>query len=164
MQSEDTVSAFNLVGLPDSWTPCFTFGLQLPACVHGEDVMDYVGFRAIPMGWMGTVELLQDVARRLVFRTARVPAGSELLPRGPLPVAEPISVTCLDDCNFIWKVPQGDMSDSAEHERYVAACADLKTPPHFRQTGRAHCRHAVIRKRDPQSHRQSVPTTASLMR
>ena len=72
MQSEDTVSAFNLVGLQDSWTPCFTFGLQLPACVHGGDanVMEYVGFRAIPMGWMGPVELLQDVARRLVFRMA----------------------------------------------------------------------------------------------
>ena len=71
------------------------------------NVLEYVGFRAIPIGWMGAVELLQDVARRLVFRTTRVPAGSEFLPRGPLPFAEPISVTCLDDCNFIQKVHKG---------------------------------------------------------
>ena len=36
----------------------------------------------------------------------------------------------------------------------------ISKPPHFRQTGRAHCRHAVTRGRDPQSHRRAWAQSA----
>ena len=129
MQSQDTVSAFNLVGLPVSWTPCFTFGLQVPASVHGGDanVMEDVGF--VQSQWDGWAPLSGSkmLLGGLCFAWLACRRGVNFS-RAVLPVAEPISVTCLDGCNFMRKVQQGDMSDSAEHERHVAACADLKNP------------------------------------
>ena len=92
-----------------------------------------VGFRAILLGWSGA-DMVQDVARRLVCRIARAPTSGEFLPEGPLPTREPISMIYLDDCNFIGKVVVGDVRESNEHKRFVAACC---------QAGLECCCHAV---------------------
>ena len=40
--------------------------------------VSYVYMRAVPMGWLGAVDVTQSMARRLVFDTCRVPPEAEL--------------------------------------------------------------------------------------
>ena len=41
--------------------------------------------RAVPMGWLGAVDVMQSMARRLVFDTCRVPPEAELRKDKELP-------------------------------------------------------------------------------
>ena len=74
--SEDMQSCFNLFEMPAAWNRYFAFSKQVPASAFGGDpnTMAYVCMRSAPMGWIGAVGLMQNLARRCVFRLAGVPA------------------------------------------------------------------------------------------
>ena len=98
----------------------------------------YVSLNASPMEWLREVDLVQNMARHLVFRIARVPASGGLPPKYPLPTGEPISVIYLDDCNFVGNFVAGDISESNEHKRCVA-----QDSAHCCHAGPECCCHAV---------------------
>ena len=73
------------------------------------------------------MDFVQDTARRLVLRMARAPAGGELLFGGSRPRGDPITMTCMDDCNFIRNVSAGGVTESDENKRHVAACCGMRS-------------------------------------
>ena len=79
-ESEDTMSCFNLFKMLDSWAGYFTFEKPVSKSAFGGDPneVSYVYMRAVPMGWLGAVDVMQSMARRLVFDTCRVPPEAEL--------------------------------------------------------------------------------------
>ena len=59
--------------------------------------------RAVPMGWLGAVDVTQSMARRLVFDTCRVPPGAELRKDKELPEPD-IAVVCMDGFGYVERV------------------------------------------------------------
>ena len=66
--------------MPDSWAGYFTFEKLVSKSASGGDPneVSYVYMRAVPMGWLGAVDVMQSMARRLVTDTCRVPPEAEL--------------------------------------------------------------------------------------
>ena len=74
VDSEDMVSAFNLFAVPEQWRGAFVVEKRVPgSVVAGGDpnVLIYVSIGTVPMGWVAAVDLIQQVARRIVFGRAR---------------------------------------------------------------------------------------------
>ena len=78
--SEDMMSCFNLFKMPDCWAGYFAFEKPVARSAFGGDPneVSYVYMRAVPMGWLGAVDVMQSMARRLVFDTCGVPPEAEL--------------------------------------------------------------------------------------
>ena len=86
VDSEDMVSAFNLFAVPEQWRGAFVFEKRVPgSVVAGGDpnVLIYVSIGTVPMGWVAAVDLIQQVARRIVF--GRGPPELEVKPEGLFP-------------------------------------------------------------------------------
>ena len=83
--SEDMESCFNLFAVPDRWLGYFAFVRQVPASVYGGDPSSlvYVAMKCVPMGWVGAVDVMQAVARRLILKTAEVDPSAGLLKGKP---------------------------------------------------------------------------------
>ena len=66
--------------MPDSWAGHLIFEKPVSKSAFGGDPNEvrYVYMRAVPVGWLGAVDVMQSMARRLVFDTCRVPPESEL--------------------------------------------------------------------------------------
>ena len=86
---EVMMSCFKLLKMPDSWAGYFTFEKPFSMSAFGGDPneVSYVYMRAVPMGWLGAVDVMQSMARRLVFDTCRVPPEAELRRGKRAPVA-----------------------------------------------------------------------------
>jgi hypothetical protein len=136
IDSEDVQSCFNLFKMPAAWAGFFAFEKRVPASAFGRDANElvYVSMRAVPMGWLGAVDLMQCMARRFVFGLCGVSSSTELLKNKPLPEGD-ISVVCMDGFDFIrrlrvlgGKIDTKAFESSAEHGRFVDACAGLGLP------------------------------------
>jgi len=137
VDSEDMLSCFSLFRMPDSWRGYFAFEKPVSrsafgGCAH-ETTLVYM--KAVPMGWIGAVDVMQCMARRLVYGTCDVLAASELRKDRDLP-REDVSVVCMDGFDYVRRVQQlgeGIMSQdtssrSARVERFVAVCKELGLP------------------------------------
>ena len=61
--------------MPEPWWGFFVYEKQVPASVVGGDPNElvYVGIRAVPMGFIGAVDLVQAWVRKIAF--CRVQTG-----------------------------------------------------------------------------------------
>ena len=85
---EDVESAFNLFRMPPVWKSFFAYSKKVPCPVYsGGDPNKWVcvSITTVPMGWVGAVDLIQHIARRLVFNIAGVPRASEVSSAGSFP-------------------------------------------------------------------------------
>ena len=58
-----------------------------------------VCMRAVPMGWIGAVDVMQCMARQLVYGTCKVPAHTELRKDRGVPPEE-VSIVCMDGFDY----------------------------------------------------------------
>ncbi|CAK0841665.1 unnamed protein product [Prorocentrum cordatum] len=138
VDSEDMESCFKLFYMPSEWLGMFAFEKQVPLSAFGGDpnVMTYVGMRAVPMGWVGAVDVMQYMARKLVFHTAAVSPICELRKDKAVP-SEDIAIVCMDGYDHLSKVkilldglaedPAGEGRSEAM-DRFVAVCAAQGVP------------------------------------
>ena len=128
--SEDMVSCFDLFKMPDCWSGYFTFEKPVARSAFGGDPneVSHVYMRAVPTGWLGAVDVMQSMARRLVFDRSSVPPEAELRkykePREP-----DIAVVCMDGFGRVERVKLFDSSSngdgpktSKEISRFVVYC------------------------------------------
>ena len=143
IDSEDMVSAFNLFRMPVPWRGAFTYAKQVPAsvCPGGDpNTMVYLAITTVPMGWVGAVDVIQHVARNIVFKLARVPSTTEVRPRGLFPDHGPYSLVCMDGIDIVSRVRQaGTRRDGTSAtrrgenclaERFQEVCAEMGLPLH----------------------------------
>ena len=136
VDSEDMLSCFNLSKMPDSWAVFFAFDKQVSSAVFGKDTnnLPYVYMRAVPMGWLGAVDVMQAMARMLIFEDCGVPPGTELRKDSNLPEGD-VSICCVDGFGFTRRVKVlGDMFDAPSRKRsdemgsFINTCRDLGLP------------------------------------
>ena len=60
----------------------------------------YAGMRMVPMGWVNSVDIIQNFIRRFVFKTLGVNPLSEIQRGVPVPRGE-ASVVCMDGVDLI---------------------------------------------------------------
>ena len=132
IDSEDMLFCFNLFKMPDSWAGFFAFEKQVSSAVFEKDAnsLSYVYMRAVPMGWLGAVDVMQAMARRLIFKDCGVPPSTELRKDSNLLECD-VSIVCMDGFSFITRVKAlGDMfapsrKRSDEMESFINTCRDL---------------------------------------
>ena len=61
----------------------------------------HVAITTVPMGCVGAVDLIQHIARRLVFNIAGVPRASEVSSAGSFPPQPPYSLVCMDGLDVV---------------------------------------------------------------
>ena len=67
---------------PACWTWAFTFSRQVPGSVvpwGDSNRLVWVGIRTVPVGWVGALDVIQHIARHIVFKIARLPPLSRTL-------------------------------------------------------------------------------------
>ena len=94
--------------------------------------MTYVYMRSIPMGFVGAVDVMQAMARQLVFETCGVDSLTELHKQCPLPAGD-ISVVCMDGFDSIRRLKVDEAGScgsqsSPEHYHFVEACHARNIP------------------------------------
>ena len=74
------MNCFNLFKMSDCGAGYFAFEKPVPRSAFGgsPNELAYVYMRAVPMGWLGAVDVMRFMARRLVFNTCKVPTETEL--------------------------------------------------------------------------------------
>ena len=135
LDSSDMESAFNLFALPACWRGLFAFSRPVPRTAWGGSGSElaYVALTTIiPMGWLGAVDIVQRVARTIVFKAAGLRPGTELLKANAVPEGD-VAVVCMDGLDCVRRVPafldeRLRPGPSQEHLRFVKACADLNIP------------------------------------
>eukprot|EP00971_Amphidinium_carterae_P193448 3838874-Amphidinium_carterae.1 len=135
VDSEDFESCFNLFVLPDEWLPFTAYSQMVPGWCLGMPEVEFMrpAMRVIPMGFKGSVGIVQSVVRELVFGRAHVEKATEVQKRVPLPdLSEGASLLYLDSFDFLKQVPELDealkVEGSPEHRRFVALCSELHLP------------------------------------
>ena len=90
-------SAFNLFRMPPVWKSFYC------AVYPGGDPNKwvYVAITTVPMGWVGAVDFIQHIARRLVFNIAGVTRASEVSSAGSFPSHPPYSLVCMDGLDVV---------------------------------------------------------------
>ena len=83
----------------------FAFEKQVSSAAFGKDANNlvYVYMRAAPMGWLGAVDIMQAMARRLIFKDCGVPPSTELRKGGNFPEGD-VSIVCMGGFDFIRRV------------------------------------------------------------
>ena len=136
VDSEDMSSCFNLFYLPEGWAKYMAFEKPVPKSIFGgpADQLCYPCMRAVPMGVVFAVEIMQSMARRFVFKLCDVRRETELNKDFPIPDKQ-ISVVCMDGFDVIRRIQElGDMlaaqqvHESPEHRRFVDRCAAIGLP------------------------------------
>ena len=138
MDSEDIVSAFNLFAVPEQWRGAFVFEKRVPgSVVAGGDpnVFIYVSIGTVPMGWVAAVDLIQQVARRIVFGMAKIPPELEVKSEGLFPHDGAWVLVCLDGLDVVRAVSGRSAARSAAEagrerfrDQFVDTCDNLKLP------------------------------------
>ena len=80
IDSENLQSCFNLFFFPESWYGYFAFSKKVSMAAFGGSPSEstWVAMRGAPMGWINTVDLIQNFIRRLVFQACEVPSCLEV--------------------------------------------------------------------------------------
>ena len=97
IDSRDLESFFNLFFLGDAWLKFFAFSKKVSKAAFGGPANEstYVAMRAVAMGWINSVDLIQNFIRRFVFKICEVPAELEVKPQLKR-VANDAALTCMD--------------------------------------------------------------------
>ena len=136
IDSEDMLSCFHLFKLPDSWAGFFAFEKQVSSAVFGKDANNlfYVYMRAVPMGWVGAVDVMQAMARRLILIDCGVAPSTELQKDSNLPEGD-VSIVRVGGFDLFRRVKVlGDMLDAPSRKRsdemgsFINTCRDLGLP------------------------------------
>ena len=74
---------------------------------HGENPAEgtYVAARIVPMGWLNSVDLIQNFIRRFVFNSCNLSKGMEVREDRPFPPKD-AAVICMDGLDVITKIKQ----------------------------------------------------------
>ena len=135
IDSEDMESCFNLFRMPPCWLGAFAFSKKVPRSVVGgpADEYMYVSIQTVPMGWIGAVDVMQYMARALVFDTCGIDPATELHKDRPLPSGPDITIVCMDGIDHVRKASAvlrcaGGPAESEGHRRFVETCARLRLP------------------------------------
>eukprot|EP00972_Heterocapsa_arctica_P078356 11552841-Heterocapsa_arctica.AAC.1 len=59
--------------------------------------------RTVPMGWIGAVDLMQAMARKLVFKTCKIDPGTEMHKERQFPKGDELTVVCMDGVDHLRK-------------------------------------------------------------
>ena len=76
-------SCFNLFFLREAWFKFFAFSKKVSKAALGgpPNEITYVAMRAVPMGWINSVDLIQNFIRRFVFKICEAPPALEVNPK-----------------------------------------------------------------------------------
>jgi hypothetical protein len=87
VDEDDESTCFYNYKLPQQWERYFAFSLAVPAEIFGgpEGEMWHPALSVIPMGWISSCDVLQDIARHLVTTEAGLGAECEFTPMGLVP-------------------------------------------------------------------------------
>ena len=82
----------------------FAFSKRVPKSAFGgaADEWTYAGLRCVPMGWINSVDIIQNFIRRFVFRTVGVSPDLEVSRVHPFPTGD-AAVICMDGFDLITK-------------------------------------------------------------
>ena len=89
------------------------------------------------MEWVGAVDVIQRIARHVVFKIARLPPSSEVKPHGEFPEGDEWALFYLDGLEVVRRVQaglrhEGQQENSIPQDvlwrRFVDACAELRLP------------------------------------
>eukprot|EP00971_Amphidinium_carterae_P264288 5242846-Amphidinium_carterae.1 len=114
--------------LPEAWLPFFAFNETVPGWALGRPDLEVArpAMCVVPMGFRGSVSIIQSVSRRLVFSPELVGAhsASELSKQLPVPnISDGISVVYLDSFDYLRVVPKLashlEKEESWEHKQFV---------------------------------------------
>ena len=134
VDSEDFESCFNLFVLPPAWRCFFAYAATVPGWALGRPDLDVArpSMRVVPMGFTGSVSIVQALVRQLVFHHAAVDEASEVRRGQPLPSSDSgLSVVYLDSFDYIRALPRmfhDCHQESAEHRRFIQQCQDMRLP------------------------------------
>jgi len=89
MDEDDECNCFHLYELPQAWMSYFAFNHPMDGTAFGGEAGEvwFPALRVIPMGWVSSTDVLQDIARGLITERARLSPGAELLLSNALPSA-----------------------------------------------------------------------------
>ena len=132
VDAEDMESCFNLFRVPDSWAGFFAFEAKVPKSAFGgnPNEMTYVWMRSVPMGFVGAVDIMQTMARRLIFDTCGVDLAEELHKAKRVPVGN-TAVVCMDGFDYVRRIAKGTQETAEPSEqirKFRAACARFGLP------------------------------------
>ena len=114
-------------------TNCYLRRLRGGSVVAGGDpnVLIYVSIGTVPTGWVAAVDLIQQVARRIVFGMAKIPPELEVKSEGLFPHDGAWVVVYLDGLDVVRAVSDQSAARSAPEagrERLRDQCDNLKLP------------------------------------
>ena len=97
VDSEDLESCFNLFYVPPVWRGFFAVSKRVPKSAFGgpADEWTYAGLRSVSIGWINSVDIIQNFIRRFVFRTVGVSPDLEVSRLQPPPKKD-AAVVCMD--------------------------------------------------------------------
>ena len=95
-------SCFNLFFLPEQWWGYFAFEKQVDASVFGGAAgsMTHVGLRCVPMGWINSVDVIQNFIWRFVFGICGVCPSLEIAPNKVMPQGD-AAIVCMDGFDLV---------------------------------------------------------------
>ena len=86
VDSEDFISCFNLMRMPEAWRGFMAFERKVSGKVRGPGLPDFrIAIRTVPMGWKGAVDLVQRCVRKVVFELAEVDPATEVKKKHDFP-------------------------------------------------------------------------------
>ena len=105
--SEDLQSCFNLFYLPEAWYGYVAFSMKVSKGAFGGNPAEetYVAARIVPMGWLNSVDLIQNFIRRFVFNSCNISRSMEVRKDRPFPPKD-VAVVCMDGLDVITKTKQ----------------------------------------------------------
>ena len=109
--SEDLQSCFNLFYLPEAWHGYFAFSMKVSRGAFGGNPAEetHVAARIVPMGWLNSVDLMQNFIRRFVFNICKLSKSMEVRKDRSFP-PEDVAVVCMDGLDVVTKIKQeGDL-------------------------------------------------------
>ena len=88
---------------------------------------------SVPMGFKGSVAIIQAVVRRLVFVRCKGPFGEKVREDRPLPATRDLKSMCLDSFDHLRRVSKTtrdlvEGTPSAHHETFLQVCKELDLP------------------------------------
>ena len=101
VDTRDLESCFNIFYSKEIGQQFFAFSKKVSCAAFGGPANEeaYVGIRAVPMGWINSVDLIQNSIRRFVFPTCKVPSELEANPLRKR-VSGDAAITCMDSFDY----------------------------------------------------------------